>query len=418
MSADTEAAANVRAVRHDHDRAGQTARRRWFRRRPKPPAPPSTNGRKPARTTTSSVSFRGSRRPSTSVVARPSAFGWAEGGEPWDALAEDYEPGLYGGGRRQRLRPAPRSTPGSGRRDRQLPAGRPMPGFDSAQRCRVISRWRSAVEVAERIGFDATRGRLDVSTHPFCGGSHCDDVRMTTRFHDDMLTDAVSSTMHESGHAMYEQGLPYAAFGTPCGIPSRWASTRARVGCGRTRSDGASRSGSSRPRFSSVTSVLRSPASTPGPPSRARIASPRFHPGRSGRGDLQHARHDPLRAGAGDAHRRPLAGGSSRRLERRLPRLPRAGGSSTIGAVVCRTSTGRWGRWGTSRPTPLATSTGAQIFETACEEMPGLVDGFADGRFSGLLDWLRANIHVHGRRYSPGQLCERITGKAGFRGPV
>ena len=53
----------------------------------------------------------------------------------------------------------------------------------------------------------------------------------------------------------------------------------------------------------------------------------------------------------------------------------------------------------------------AQIFETACQEMPGLVDGFADGRFSGLLDWLRSNIHVHGRRYSPEQLCERITGK-------
>jgi carboxypeptidase Taq len=43
--------------------------------------------------------------------------------------------------------------------------------------------------------------------------------------------------------------------------------------------------------------------------------------------------------------------------------------------------------------------------------MPGLVDGFARGEFAPLREWLRENIHRHGRRYRPAELCERITGK-------
>ena len=53
----------------------------------------------------------------------------------------------------------------------------------------------------------------------------------------------------------------------------------------------------------------------------------------------------------------------------------------------------------------------AQFFEAAREAIPGLDEGFAAGRFSGLLEWLRENIHRHGRRYTAAELCERVTGK-------
>jgi carboxypeptidase Taq len=53
----------------------------------------------------------------------------------------------------------------------------------------------------------------------------------------------------------------------------------------------------------------------------------------------------------------------------------------------------------------------SQLFEAACEQLPGLVDGFARGEFSGLRAWLNANIHAHGRRYSPSELVQRVTGK-------
>jgi carboxypeptidase Taq len=57
------------------------------------------------------------------------------------------------------------------------------------------------------VGFDARRGRLDVSHHPFCGGVPS-DVRITTRYKEDDFTSALMGVLHETGHAKYEQGLP------------------------------------------------------------------------------------------------------------------------------------------------------------------------------------------------------------------
>jgi carboxypeptidase Taq len=68
----------------------------------------------------------------------------------------------------------------------------------------------------EKIGFDFTRGRLDVTDHPFCGGAGPHDVRLTTRY-DDSLGGALFSTLHEAGHGIYEQGLPADRYGLPTG---------------------------------------------------------------------------------------------------------------------------------------------------------------------------------------------------------
>jgi carboxypeptidase Taq len=57
------------------------------------------------------------------------------------------------------------------------------------------------------VGFDFDRGRLDVSHHPFCGGVP-DDTRITTRYNDEDFLGSLMAVLHESGHALYEQGLP------------------------------------------------------------------------------------------------------------------------------------------------------------------------------------------------------------------
>jgi carboxypeptidase Taq len=67
------------------------------------------------------------------------------------------------------------------------------------------------------FGYDLTRGRLDRSPHPFCTKFSRDDVRITTRVRADELTYALFSTLHEAGHAMYEQGVAPALAGTPLG---------------------------------------------------------------------------------------------------------------------------------------------------------------------------------------------------------
>ena len=59
----------------------------------------------------------------------------------------------------------------------------------------------------KKLGFDFSRGRIDKSSHPFCGGSS-DDIRITTRFTEGDSFSCFDALMHETGHALYEQGLP------------------------------------------------------------------------------------------------------------------------------------------------------------------------------------------------------------------
>jgi carboxypeptidase Taq len=71
--------------------------------------------------------------------------------------------------------------------------------------------------VVERFGYDLERGRLDKTHHPFCTKFASGDVRITTRVKANDIGDALFSTLHEAGHAMYEQGVDPAYEGTSLG---------------------------------------------------------------------------------------------------------------------------------------------------------------------------------------------------------
>ena len=64
-----------------------------------------------------------------------------------------------------------------------------------------------AANLMERVGFDFEHGRLDISLHPFCGGVP-DDVRVTTRYEEKDFAQGLMGVLHETGHAIYERGLP------------------------------------------------------------------------------------------------------------------------------------------------------------------------------------------------------------------
>lgn len=71
-----------------------------------------------------------------------------------------------------------------------------------------IEKQRSlGLKMMQTLGFDFNHGRLDVSHHPFCGGVP-DDVRITTRYSENSFIESLMAVLHETGHAMYEQGLP------------------------------------------------------------------------------------------------------------------------------------------------------------------------------------------------------------------
>src|SRR5262245_55671415 len=71
----------------------------------------------------------------------------------------------------------------------------------------IEAQRRAAVTLMERLGFDFAHGRLDVSAHPFCGGTP-DDVRITTRYNESDFARALMGVLHETGHALYQRGLP------------------------------------------------------------------------------------------------------------------------------------------------------------------------------------------------------------------
>ncbi|MBW7921794.1 MAG: carboxypeptidase M32 [Rubellimicrobium sp.] len=135
----------------------------------------------------------------------------AQGGDPYDALLHDYEPGTTSddlAAMFARLRPRLVAL-----REKALaapPAPRLTGSFPEAGQLAL------AHEVARAFGYDFERGRLDKSVHPFTAGSG-DDVRITTRTDEADPFNCLYSTIHEVGHALYEQGIDGAHLLTPVG---------------------------------------------------------------------------------------------------------------------------------------------------------------------------------------------------------
>ncbi len=97
--------------------------------------------------------------------------------------------------------------------ERQARAGDPeMP----AGPFQVPAQRGLARDIMTTLGFDFTHGRLDETLHPFCGGVP-EDVRVTTRFSESGFVSGVMGVIHETGHAMYERGLPAGWRGLPVG---------------------------------------------------------------------------------------------------------------------------------------------------------------------------------------------------------
>ena len=76
-----------------------------------------------------------------------------------------------------------------------------------------------AKSISRDMGFDFNRGRMDVSVHPFCGGGHPTDVRITSRYRTDNFIESLFAVIHESGHGLYEQGRMPDSWDLPVSEP-------------------------------------------------------------------------------------------------------------------------------------------------------------------------------------------------------
>ena len=128
---------------------------------------------------------------------------------PYDALMDGYEPGMTAAQVESIFSQVRSWLPGliqqvqarQAAQQAERPLIQPQGPFPIAQQKALCD------EVMRLLGFDFEAGRLDVSTHPFCGGSP-EDVRMTTRYREDEFLSALMGTVHETGHGRYEQNRP------------------------------------------------------------------------------------------------------------------------------------------------------------------------------------------------------------------
>ncbi len=144
-----------------------------------------------------------------------SALAPALGLSPYDALMDGYQPGIgtadvapvferYEAFLRDAL-------PRAEERQARSPAPVKLPGVFPADTQEALCRRLSA-----RAGLEFTHARLDRSLHPFCGGTPT-DVRITTRYDENDPAQAIMGVLHETGHALYERGLPTSHARQPVG---------------------------------------------------------------------------------------------------------------------------------------------------------------------------------------------------------
>jgi carboxypeptidase Taq len=130
----------------------------------------------------------------------------------YEALMDRFEPGMTTAQVDRVFGDVRQWLPGLIRQVRDKQAQEPL--IDPVGPFAVAAQRALCDQVMRLLGFDFEAGRLDVSTHPFCGGVP-EDVRMTTRFRDDDFLGSLMGTVHETGHGRYEQNLPRDLLGQP-----------------------------------------------------------------------------------------------------------------------------------------------------------------------------------------------------------
>ncbi|MCC7146267.1 MAG: carboxypeptidase M32 [Phycisphaeraceae bacterium] len=337
-------------------------------------------------------------------------YGVPAGGEAWDALAEDFEPGCTARDMEKVLTPL---------RAALLPL---LAKITSCKRAFVNPLADIRVPVAKQdellrflaatMGFDFARGLLDRSAHPFCVSLHPTDVRMTVRLagQDGMTGLSFGSLMHEMGHGLYSQSLPAEHGGAPMGqyvsLGIHESQSRMWECCvGHSQGFWKWFCGPLKEHF---------PAAGGARAEDLYAWANRVEPGliRTAADELTYNLHIMIRF---DIERALLSG---RLKVADLPAYWNARYQEYLGVVVPDDAQGclqdiHWsmGLFGYFPTYTLGNLYAAQFLETVQAAIPDLEQRFERGDFSPLLNWLREKIHRQGMRYRAAELCQEVTGR-------
>lgn len=267
-----------------------------------------------------------------------------------------------------------------------------------------------AYYIAAAAGYDFSRGHLGSVVHPFATSFSRDDARITTRWYPDFLNPSLFGTLHESGHAMYEQGTHPDLARTPL---ARGTSSGIHESQSRMIENIVGRSlGFWQAHYPKLQALF--PDQLGGHDVHAfyraiNKVQPSFI--RVEADELTYNFHIILRF---ELEQAMLAGDLA------VAELPTAWNdkmNELLGVVPPTDSDGclqdvHWTRPGFGYfPTyALGNLYAAQFYETAVTQNPTIAEEMAKGQTGALVAWLRENIHQHGRKFTPAELVQHITG--------
>ena len=262
----------------------------------------------------------------------------------------------------------------------------------------------------ELLGYDFDRGRLDTSTHPFTSGNQF-DARITTRFDEHDPLGALTSTIHEFGHAYYTLGLPDDDFGTPLGSHRDLSVHESQS---RLWENHVGRSAAF---WELLLPKLQDafPQTSNLSPREAYEAANQVHDEnliRVEADELTYHLHIIIRFTiereliSGDLAVDDVPDRWNQLYEEYLGLTPP---SDALGCLQdIHWSHGNFGYFPTYS---LGSVLAAQLHAAADREIDDLDATIRDGDFEPLGEWLRTNIHQHGRRYETDALVEHATGE-------
>jgi carboxypeptidase Taq len=331
------------------------------------------------------------------------------GSSPYEALLDQYEPGGSVATIDRLFDELSRFLPDLLEAVLTRQAAFPSPPAPSGPFPVELQR-RVGMQLMEHIGFDFTGGRLDVSAHPFCGGTP-DDVRITTRYDEDDFARALMGVLHETGHALYQRGLPAEWRLQPVG--------RARgMAVHESQSLLLEMQVCRSPAFLTFAApILRGAFAGDGPGWGAEALHRRqIRVQRSlirvDADEVTYPAHVILRYRleramiAGDLAPADLPGAWAEGLRQLLGITPTNDREGCLQDI-------HWydGVWGYFPTYTLGALIAAQLFEAAREAIPDVLEAIAQGEFAALLGWLRERVHSKGSLLSTAELVESATGR-------
>ncbi len=342
-------------------------------------------------------------------LRREQADAYGHGGERYDALLEGHEPGM----RVERLTPVLTAL-----REQLIPmvgklaaARRAVPRLFDGRRYDKDAQWAFTLLLLKDIGFDLEAGRQDVSIHPFTGGTHPQDVRLTTHLDESSPLPAIFSTIHEAGHGLYEQGFAPEHYRTPlAAAPS--------MGLHESQSRlWENIVGRSRPFWEHYFPALRAAF----PDALSGVDLDGFHAAvnevspsliRIESDEVTYNLHIALRyelelllvRDALPLAELPTAWNA--RMEKYLGITPPDDARGVLQDIHWA-----WGELGYFPTYSLGNLYAASLYRAAERAIPGLKGHLRRGELLSLRDWLRANVHSQGFRLPAEELVRGVTGQ-------